>query len=185
MSSFLPSTIWHKLNESYRIKSAPAKSRPLTAGEIALAREVFGETIKLDEVRLKTAWWVLRHYAVSPNGNIYFHPADWREDFSQAALGHQGWLIHELTHVWQLQQGLKVIRGAMMNRRYEYAFESGKTFFAYGIEQQARMVQDYFIRSKRGEDCRAWQDCIPFLAAAHANASSSDVSSSSISSNEA
>ena len=160
MSSFFPTTFWTKLKESYRLKSAPAKSRPLTDGEIALAREVFGNQIELDEVRLKTAWWVLKHYAVSPNGNIYFHPADWREDFSQAALGHQGWLIHELTHVWQLQQGLKVIRGALVNRRYEYAFESGKTFFAYGIEQQAQLVQDYYIRRELEADCQAWEQCL-------------------------
>lgn len=158
------SSLLSQIHQAIKLKVAAPKSRPLTTGEIALAREVFGEQITLDGVRIKSAWWVLRHYAVSPNGHIYFHPADWRDDFSQANLGHQGWLIHELTHVWQLQQGLKVLRGAMLNRRYEYAFEAGKSFFAYGIEQQARMVQDYFIRMKRGEDCRAWQDCIPFLA---------------------
>ncbi|MEN6669667.1 type IV secretion protein Rhs [Psychrobacter sp. B38] len=144
-------------------KLAAQQSRSLTNGEIALARSVFGDGIKLDEVRLKTAWWVLRHYAVSPNGNIYFHPADWITDFSRASLGKQGWLIHELTHVWQLQQGLKVVHGAVINRRYDYVLETGKSFFKYGIEQQARMVQDYFIRRQRGQDCQDLEACIPFL----------------------
>lgn len=148
-----------------RLKFAPRKSRALTVGEVALARSVFSDHICLDDVRLKTTWWVLKNYAVSPNGNIYFHPADWTEDFSQEALSKQSWLIHELTHVWQLQQGLKVVRGALVNRRYSYAFEAGKPFFAYGIEQQARMVQDYFTRQQRGQDCRPWQQCIPFLQA--------------------
>lgn len=128
-----------------------------------LAVSVFGPHLQLDDIQLKTAWWVLRHYAVSPNGNVFFHPDDWREDFSTASLGTQSWLIHELTHVWQLQQGMSVVRGALLNRRYEYALEAGKSFFAYGIEQQARMVQDYFIRLNRGEDCQRWQACIPFL----------------------
>lgn len=139
------------------------KIRKLTGAEIALARTVFGENINLDNVKLKTAWWVLKHYAVSPNGNIYFHRDDWITDFTRESLSKQGWLIHELTHVWQLQQGLKVIRGALMNRRYQYELVTGKPFFDYGIEQQAKMVQDYFIRQQRGQDCQMFIACIPFL----------------------
>ncbi|MBF2718959.1 type IV secretion protein Rhs [Psychrobacter sp. NG254] len=139
------------------------QSRLLTAGEIVLAQSVFGDSIRLDGVQLKTAWWVLKNYAVSPNGNIYFNPADWIADFSEASLSKQSWLIHELTHVWQLQQGLKVVRGALMDRRYNYVLETGKSFFKYGIEQQARMVQDYFLRHQRGQNCQDLEDCIPFL----------------------
>lgn len=139
------------------------QARFLTEGEITLARLVFADSIKLDEVQLKTAWWVLKHYAVSPNGHIYFHPADWVNDFSQAPLGKQSWLIHELTHVWQLQQGMKVVRGALIDRRYNYVLKMGKPFFKYGIEQQARMVQDYFVRRQRGQDCQDLANCIPFL----------------------
>lgn len=138
-------------------------SRRLSIDEIALVRSVFGDSITLNNVQLKSAWWVLRGYAVSPNGNIYFHPEDWVVDFSSSTLGRQSWLIHELTHVWQLQQGLNVILGALLNRRYSYTLTTGKSFFKYGIEQQAQMVQDYFIRRARGQDCRALEDCIPFL----------------------
>ena len=139
------------------------QSRPLTVGEVALARSVFGDSIRLDGVHLKTAWWVLKSYAVSPNGNIYFNPADWVTDFSAASLGKQSWLIHELTHVWQLQQGLKVVRGALIDRRYNYVLRTGKPFFKYGIEQQARMVQDYFVRRQRRQYCQDLEACIPFL----------------------
>ena len=146
------------------LKATKQRSRQLAAGEIALARSVFGDSIRLEQVQLKTACWVLKNYAVSPNGNIYFHPADWVTDFSQSSLGKQSWLIHELTHVWQLQQGLKVVRGAMINRRYDYVLNAGKPFFNYGIEQQARMVQDYFISRQHGRDCQGFENCIPFLA---------------------
>ena len=106
---------------SVTARAAKRKTRYLTDGEIKLARSVFGDSLKLDDIQLRTAWWVLKHYAVSPNGSIYFHPADWIEDFSQAPLGKQSWLIHELTHVWQLQQGLKVVRGALISRRCRQA----------------------------------------------------------------
>lgn len=151
------------LNRYSRNIAKKQQSRCLTVGEIALARSVFGDSIRLDEVRLKTTWWVLKSYAVSPNGHIYFNPADWITDFSVASLGKQSWLIHELTHVWQLQQGLKVVRGALIDRRYDYVLETGKSFFKYGIEQQARMVQDYFVRRQKGQDCQDLEACIPFL----------------------
>ena len=147
-----------------RARFSKTRSRKLTTGEIALARSVFGHSITLDDVHLKTARWVLKNYAVSPNGNIYFHPADWIADFSHASIGKQSWLIHELTHVWQLQQGLKVVRGAIINRHYDYVLETGKSFFKYGIEQQARMVQDYFVRQQFGKDCQDLEACIPFLS---------------------
>lgn len=156
-----------------KLSSIP-QSRLLSIGEIALARAVFGDSIALENVRLKTAWWVLKNYAVSPNGNVYFHPQDWITDFSKAPLKTQSWLIHELTHVWQLQQGLKVVRGALINRRYDYQLQAGKPFLSYGIEQQARMVQDYFIQSQRGHDCQAFTACIPFLQAAKAINTSRD-----------
>lgn len=146
------------------LNATKQRSRQLAAGEIALARSVFGDSIRLEQVQLKTACWVLKNYAVSPNGNIYFHPADWVTDFSQCSLAKQSWLIHELTHVWQLQQGLKVVRGAMIDRRYDYVLAAGKPFFNYGIEQQARMVQDYFISRQQGRDCQGFESCIPFLA---------------------
>ncbi|MGA6101306.1 type IV secretion protein Rhs [Psychrobacter pocilloporae] len=156
-------TLKRLFNRYLRNRNHNQQSRCLTVGEIALARSVFGDSIRLDEVRLKTTWWVLKSYAVSPNGHIYFNPADWITDFSVASLGKQSWLIHELTHVWQLQQGLKVVRGALIDRRYDYVLETGKSFFKYGIEQQARMVQDYFVRHQKGQDCQDLEACIPFL----------------------
>lgn len=141
----------------------PQKSRPLTQGEISIAKSVFGDTLKLDDIRLKTAWWVLKNYAVSPNGNIYFHANDWIEDFSEQPLHLQAWLVHELTHVWQIQQGTQVFLRALFNRRYSYVLKAGKPFFSYGVEQQARMVEDYYKQREMGKDCGDLIACIPFL----------------------
>ena len=143
------------------------QSRLLTTGERAIAHSVFGDSLALNNIRLKTAWWVLRHYAVSPNGNIYFHPEDWVTDFSQQSIAQQSWLVHELTHVWQLQQSVVVLRRAVLDRRYRYQLVTDKPFLAYGVEQQAQMVQDFFVQRARGQDCSALAACIPF---AHAQA---------------
>ncbi len=151
------------LKQYWQTFRAQPYSRSLTVDERTLAYSVFGDSLATHEIQLKTAWWVLKNYAVSPNGNIYFNQANWIDDFSTAALGKQSWLIHELTHIWQLQHGLKVVRGALINRRYSYVLQAGKPFFAYGIEQQARIVQDYFVRRHLGHDCQAFEDCIPFL----------------------
>ncbi|MGE6438101.1 type IV secretion protein Rhs, partial [Psychrobacter sp. NPDC078370] len=86
-------TLKRLFNRYVRSDTSTQQSRYLTDGEIALAYSVFGDSIKLDEVQLKTAWWVLKHYAVSPNGNIYFNSVDWITDFSEAPLSKQSWLI--------------------------------------------------------------------------------------------
>lgn len=139
------------------------KSRPLTIGEVALAHSVFGDTLDTTNVRIKTAWWVLKNFAVSPNGNIYFHQDNWIDDFSQENLWLRAWLVHELTHVWQIQQGINVFRNALFNRKYSYTLQDGKAFFSYGVEQQARMVEDYYKQRERGQNCDALMACIPFL----------------------
>ena len=139
-------------------------SRQLTLGEKQLAESVFGTHLQLDKIKIIAHRLVLKNYAISPNGNIYFHPASWSKDFSKLSLVKQAWLIHELTHVWQLQQGLAVVRKALFDRQYHYVMQQGKLFLHYGIEQQAQMVQDYFIKKSQGQQCQAYEACIPFLA---------------------
>lgn len=68
-----------------------------------------------------------------------------------------------MAHVWQIQQGIKVVRKAIFDRQYQYVLEQGKLFLSYGIEQQAQMVQDYFVRHAQGKQCDAYEHCIPFL----------------------
>jgi len=151
-------TILQTFNHLFEIKS-----RKLSAGERQLAESVFGSYLQLDDIRIVAHRAVLKNYAISPNGNIYFNPKDWCEDFSKMPLGKQSWLIHELTHVWQIQQGLAVVRKALFDRKYHYVLERGKQFLQYGVEQQAQMVQDYFIKKTCGEECSAYEACIPFL----------------------
>lgn len=56
----------------------------------------------------------------------------------------RGWFEHEVTHVWQHQQGINVY-GAAFDRNYNYKLSPGKSFRSYGLEQQGDIVRDYYL----------------------------------------
>jgi hypothetical protein len=133
------------------------QSRQLTSGEIALCRSIFGDAIDYARVRLvKGKWWPFqpRNAAMAPNGNIYFHPAagGWSEDFAHEPLIRQGFFIHEMTHVWQAQQGGRLYLPLMRHPfcRYVYKVVSGRPFRRYGLEQQAEIVRHLFLHRRGG-----------------------------------
>jgi hypothetical protein len=147
--------------------------RPLTPGEIALARSVFGESIDYAKVRLvRRKWWPFqpRGIVMAPTGNIHFHPADpnWREDFATALLNLQGLFIHEMTHVWQAQTRGRFYLPLMRHPfcRYAYRFVPDKPFDAYGLEQQAEIVRHAFLQTQ-GQKLADWADpaILPFASA--------------------
>lgn len=128
------------------------RARPLTPGEIDLARSVFGDAIDYAKVRMvKGKWWPFqpRTAAMAPMGDIWFHPegGGWSEDFSEEPLGRQGFFIHELTHVWQAQAKGRFYLPLMRHPfcRYDYRLEPGKPFDRYGLEQQAEIVRHRFL----------------------------------------
>lgn len=150
-------------NISRKITSlATSSSRVLTDGERALAQSVFGDALALDSILICSSPWILKNYAMSPNGSIYFNPKNFYNDFSVLSLESQSWLIHELVHVWQIQHGISVVRHALFDRRYRYVLKEGKAFFQYGLEQQAKMVEDYFLKREKGEACSDLKACLPF-----------------------
>jgi hypothetical protein len=129
--------------------------RPLTAGEIALARSVFGEAIDYTKVRLvRRKWWPFqpRNTVMAPTGNIHFHPHDelWSEDFAKEPLHRQGLFVHEMTHVWQTQLRGRFYLPLMRHPfcRYSYQLEDGRPFDWYGLEQQAEIVRHRFLADR-------------------------------------
>ena len=130
-------------------------NRPLTPGEIELARSVFGDAIDYSKVRLvKGKWWPFhpRNAAMAPMGNIYFHPEGgaWSDDFSGEPLGRQGFFIHEMTHVWQAQAKGKFYLPLMRHPfcLYHYTFDPDRPFERYGLEQQAEIVRHIFLAER-------------------------------------
>jgi hypothetical protein len=131
-------------------------ARPLTEGEIALARSVFGDAIDYRQVRMvRRKWWPFhpRNTVMAPTGNIHFHPHGnlWSDDFSKEPLCRQGLFIHEMTHVWQAQTRGRFYLPLMRHPfcRYRYELSPDWRFERYGLEQQAEIVRHVFL-AKRG-----------------------------------
>ena len=132
--------------------------RALTTGERALAHEAFGETLDLDRVRLLPSPWPF---------NRAFVPGNWFgrtwivwprptliEDLSEATLKFQAMLVHELTHVWQAQQGVNLLTGKLRAgdsiASYEYPVGVDCDWGRLNIEQQAMVVEHRFRLSRGG-----------------------------------
>ena len=127
----------------------------MTAGEIALARTIFGEAIDYPKVRLVLGkWWPFqpRRSAMAPTGSIWFHPdgGGYSDDFSKEPLTAQGYFIHELTHVWQSQKAGKFYLPLMRHPfcHYRYQLKPGRPFDRYGLEQQAEIVRHRFLADR-------------------------------------
>lgn len=124
--------------------------RSLTPAEVRLAHSVFGDAIDYDRVRIHSAKWIFfqpRNTVMAPDGEIWFHPKGslYREDFCACAPDEQGLFIHEMTHVWQRQQGVYLPFRRHPFCRYDYAIKPGQPFRRYGIEQQAELVRHAFL----------------------------------------
>ena len=124
--------------------------RPLTEAERALARSVFGAALALDPVRIVNRRWAFfqpRNVVMAPRGAIHFHPAGggYHDCFGAAGVAEQGLLVHELTHVWQHQQGIDLVLRRHPFCRYDYAVRPGWPLRRYGLEQQAEIVRHVFL----------------------------------------
>lgn len=127
----------------------------MTAGEVELARTVFGSAVDYSRVRMvRRKWWPFQPLRVvmAPTGNIHFHPNSplWSEDFSKERLSLQGLFIHEMTHVWQTQTRGRFYLPLMRHPfcRYGYRLIEGRPFGRYGLEQQAEMVRHRFLADR-------------------------------------
>lgn len=122
--------------------------RPLTEGEIALGRVVFGDEIDWPSVRIVQAP-KLGFGATAPIANtIIFSSWRARADFSVAPLKERSWFVHELAHIWQTRQGrfLPAAKVAALGKRaYRVGTRPGARFAAYNIEAQAEIVRFLFL----------------------------------------
>ena len=133
-------------------------SRSLTPVEEAYARKVFGNSINFHNVEISdglgignaeytTKGWSHWHVHLGPLG---FHDA--------IGPGVVATFIHELTHVWQSQHatisfmfmvrsGLGQVKNIILRRgrNATYNYTLGKTWSDYNVEQQAQIVEDWYI----------------------------------------
>lgn len=138
------------MNTPARMK--PLRLRQLTAGEIALAREVFGAGLRTGPVRLLALPVWRRAFAAGPR-LLVFPMALAATDFGVEPIALQSLFVHELTHVWQAQNGVGLIRAKLKAgdgpAAYAYDLHVGPPFGELNIEQQAMVVQHAFL-AKRG-----------------------------------
>lgn len=148
-------------------KPETATIRPLTAGELQLAHAVFGGVLDTTRVTVRRAkywalhpWWV----TMAPNGHLWCHPNGftWVPDFAAGSTGLQAHFVHELVHVWQFQTGGHLALRRPPFARYDYDVVPGRPFHRYGIEQQARMVEDAF-RARAAGDVQTLARLAPIL----------------------
>ena len=129
--------------------SATVVGQRLTSMEQALARQVFRQSIDYERVRLIRTGF-LEYRTV---GNVIRVENGFT--ISDAYMAKT--LIHELTHVWQYQQGgtaymsasIQAQIGATLtsgsrNFAYEYDIAEHSSFFDFGPEQQGLIVENYF-----------------------------------------
>jgi hypothetical protein len=126
-------------------------ARPLTHGEIAMAKLVFRDAIDYSTVKVYARAYLPlglqpRRTAMAPNGHLYFPRACFQDDFSACDLGDRMWFIHEMTHVWQFQLGYPVrLRGAIrIGLQYAYTLDGRKRLADYNMEAQGNLLADYF-----------------------------------------
>jgi hypothetical protein len=133
-------------------------ARPLTPGETAMARRLFGDAIDYPRVRIYRRpylWFGLqpRNCAMSPNGHIYFGAACCRDDFSCEPNQLKRWFMHEMVHVWQHQLGYPVKwRGALrIGLSYRYELTPEKKLAHFNMEAQGDLLADYFALQALGD----------------------------------
>ena len=154
-------------------------SRPLKDSEIEFARQVFEDQLPYGKVHLASYYLPgnqgvavtlasvssiipvakLRHYT------IYFGPEVFKEGADRPATAST--FIHELTHVWQgyhstfgweymvnsmVAQGHAILTQGDRNKAYDY--KPGRPWKEYNVEQQALLVQDWFLNGMREDDER-------------------------------
>ncbi|AEK63261.1 PAAR domain-containing protein [Collimonas fungivorans] len=148
------SVIEHKVEE---------KVRPLTPGEIDLAKKVFGTSVDYSKIKVHNGAYMVGagSNAMTPNGEMYFPSDYYQADFSINDDSDRIWFIHEMTHVWQYQLGYSVKWGGIkiqlkggykynpgqtVARAYKYdpTADFGKTMSDFNMEQQGDLVSHYF-----------------------------------------
>ena len=127
--------------------------RGLTLGERALVSEMFGTSIDCNRVTINARkwWWFQpKRVVMAPDGHMWCHPEGgvYCADYSLQSLELQALFIHEMTHVWQHQSGIFLPLRRHAFCRYGYTLKAGKPLKAYGIEQQAMIVQHKFMESR-------------------------------------
>jgi RHS repeat-associated protein len=131
------------------------KSRLLTPGEKNIASSL--NQLRMGDVQIGHNCCGLRvkignanGYAVTIWDNVSFPSRLYLDDFSKGNIDQRGLFLHEMVHVWQYQHaGFSPSKGLLehlgFDDPYKYEIVPGKTWDAYGWEEQAQIIQDCYV----------------------------------------
>ena len=137
-------------------ETAQPDRRPLTPGEIAMLRSVYGTRIPYEKVKVSPHRWTWpfpQDRSMAPNGNMYFPGKEYVPDFSDPKVDmvRRSVFVHEGTHIfqWYVLQQTVWARGPF-SRTYDYTLVPKKPWTSYGLEQMAMIAQDYWLKKHGG-----------------------------------
>jgi hypothetical protein len=145
-------------------------TRPLTRGEIELAKKLFGNSMNYEDVRIQngkeTIGWQVSSYignkcgakdtccrAQTISSTMYMPTDQYRDDYSKGNEEDRSLFVHEMTHVWQFQNlqvraGAKTIedvfKAGCYDDVYKYKIDPKKDLGEYNVEQQACIMERYY-----------------------------------------
>ncbi len=166
-------------------------TRELTSDEITIAGSVFGNTVDYKQVRVD------EHSLISTIGAYFkkasgmgvtlFHTINFNKKVNvTAGSADAGWLVHEMTHVWQYEhvgaQYLGEAIHAQATAGYVYGTSEsytddgngavlarrrgeGATFASFNREQQGDIASHYYMRRSNTLPITDWQPYIDDLRA--------------------
>ena len=138
-----------RLRKTHRGLHSEQRSRSLTAGETAMARLLFKDSVDYRRVRVHARRYMPfqpKNCCMTPSGSLYFHRSCFLPDYTRGDPPAVHWYLHEMVHVWQHQLGYAVrLRGAVrVGLPYHYELAPGKTLADYNMEAQGDLLADYF-----------------------------------------
>lgn len=149
-------------------------TRDLTTIEENEARSIFRNQIDYQKVHIDEAsflaWLGTKLKRCSGMGIATFHTINFNRKLNTAAgSSDMKWLIHELTHVAQMEhtgsQYLVEAFHAQASEGYAYRAGEKKHFREYNREQQACIVADYYISRFSGSSTADYDSYIAELRA--------------------
>jgi hypothetical protein len=155
-------------------KSVKLNTRNLTAIEEKEARGIFGNRIDYRKVHIDEssflAWLGTKLKRCSGMGIATFHTINFNRKLNTTAgSSDMKWLIHELTHVAQMEytgsQYLIEAFYAQVTEGYGYVLGKKTHLCEYNREQQASIVADYYIKRSSGLSTKAYDPYIAELRA--------------------
>lgn len=114
---------------------------------------MFGAALDPLRVRILPVPLWNRPFVAGP-GLIVWPAARLPPDFGAAPLAVQGTFVHELAHVWQAQNGVRLLLAKLKAgdsaAAYAYDLTRSPDFRTLNIEQQAMVVEHAFLASRGG-----------------------------------